>query len=133
MVVLIIGFILFFGTRSNAEDIKEQCNVACISNSVAGYCDLPRNLIASDLPNDLESKSGTCDFFSTSKEYLKYGINKCEKIKCHEVIDQTCVTGIKGSWETPQADGSCAQKGEFLRRKVTPSDNPPEPGMICCV
>jgi hypothetical protein len=55
-----------------------------------------------------------------------------EQIIIPEEGDQTCVSGLGGSWESPLSNGGCEQSGEKIRIKITPSDNPPIQGQICC-
>jgi len=88
LVVLIVGFTVGWGklapwlSSSNVDSIKTQCEVACSTGSVYGYCKEVRTL------NDGENKySGTCQLFSSSEpvngvDYSIYGIVACPTITC---------------------------------------------------
>jgi len=89
LVVLVLGFATnwqifssIFPTN-NVDTIKTQCQTACATNSVYGYCTESRTLKANDLPEGADGK-GTCYFFSTTggADYTKYGIAQCPSITC---------------------------------------------------
>ena len=78
-----------------------------------------------------------CDELSKNSAYAQYNVETCPAISCAAqqgagTADQTCVTGLGGTWEFPDAQGNCPQSGEEIVRKLIPSDNPPTPGQICC-
>lgn len=86
LVVLVLGFTLgwdkiapFIKPSNNVKDVVQSCSVACSSQSVYDFCSFERELKATDLPGDVKSVKGTCQFFSDSvnSEYAKYGVEVC--------------------------------------------------------
>jgi len=57
-----------------ATTLVNQCQAACTTGNIYGYCGLERTLIASDLQTGIK---GNCSFFSTTAAYQKYGVAKC--------------------------------------------------------
>lgn len=125
--VLILTFIP--KTKSNAQkpsSLRDLCAGFCETNQRTAFC-----FVAVNVNENLKK---TCDELSSNQEYLKYNVKKCENISCAPLeIDQTCVSGLGGSWETPEIGGSCPQSGDKIIFKVKSSDNSPIAGQICCV
>jgi len=140
LVVIVLFAIVFvilvnLKNKTNVEDIINQCEMSCVGKSVYGFCDVQRTLIDPDLPNNQESVKASCDFFSTSGTYAKYGIEKCPEIQPCDAAkdtDQTCVTGLGGIWQTPDNQGNCPLQEGKTGKERTPSDNPIIAGQICC-
>jgi len=93
LVLLIVGFmtgwqkVLPWVSSNNVDTIVNQCQAACATQDIYGFCTLSRTLKASDLSNDADGKAqkevtGTCSFFSGEEDYLKYNIGKCFDIVC---------------------------------------------------
>jgi hypothetical protein len=92
LVVLVLGFtigwnkLLPFVSSNNVQGIVTGCSTACSTNNNYDYCTLPRILKADDLPVEngvkLKEKAGTCNFFSSNADYVKYGIDACSTISC---------------------------------------------------
>ena len=88
LIVLVLGFtmgwnkILPFFPSNNVENIKTTCNTACSTASMYDFCTLPRTLKAPDIPGGAKEFVGNCSFFSTNKDYLKYGIETCSSVTC---------------------------------------------------
>jgi len=107
--------------------IDVQCRLACENAQRTAFCFVERNV------ND--ELTTTCDELSKNSLYVEYNIETCSAISCivqQEAIDQTCITGLGGTWESPDAEGKCPQSGIKIIRQVTPSDEPPIQGQICC-
>ena len=134
-IVVLVGIIiavLFLGGEKPSP-ISEQCAFACEGESVVGFCSVERTVT-----KDLRL---TCETLATDSQYSKYNVQSCSAISCSTYIEeqeeesspegQTCAM-IGGVWETPDASGNCVQDGELIKRKLIPSDNPPEAGQICC-
>ncbi len=92
LVVLVLGFSTnwqifssLFPTN-NVDTVKSQCQTACATNSVYGFCTETKTLKANDLPpvNDekVNEVSNTCQYFSKAIEFSKYGIANCPGISC---------------------------------------------------
>lgn len=126
LLILTMGIIIWnLSTKSKTDSISVQCKFACETNSVYGFCSAER-IVNDDL-------KATCKTLAENPQYAKYGVETCPTISCdHQDLDQTCVSGLGGTWEFSLADGTCSQSGTEIRRQVTPSDNPPIEGQICC-
>jgi len=134
LLVLIIGIIIW-GIYSRIESkpklnpIDAQCRFACENAQRTGFCFVERKV------ND--ELTATCDELSKNPLYAEYNVEACPAISCvaqenQKEKDQTCVTGLGGKWEFPDAQGKCPQSGEEVIRQVTPSNEPPVQGQICC-
>jgi len=87
LVVLVIGFtigwqkIIPWISSNNVDTIVNQCQAACSTNNVYGYCSMNRTLKADDLPKiddkTVKEITATCYYFSTNADYLKYNIAPC--------------------------------------------------------
>jgi hypothetical protein len=129
VVVAIVAVILILEKKEEPNPIDVQCKFACDNNQRTAFCFVERTV-----NNKLTT---TCDELSKNSLYAEYNVETCPAISCEaqqggEAIDQTCVTGLGGSWEFPDAQGKCPQTGIKIVRQVTPSDNPPVAGQICC-
>jgi len=133
-IILIIGAIIW-GISSKVESkpkpnpIDVQCKYACDNNQRTGFCFVERKVT--------DELTATCDELSKNPLYTKYNVGTCPAISCvvkktQKETDQTCITGLGGKWEFPDEQGKCPQSGIKLVRQVTPSDNPPTSGQICC-
>ena len=127
---VIVGFLFFQKNKSAQPDpVSEQCAFACESEQKVAFCNVERTVGNLKL---------TCDELATNSQYTSYNVETCATISCEEYeqeqasIDQTCVTGLGGTWQTSEATGTCPQTGDKIVRQVTPSDNPPQVGQICC-
>lgn len=112
-----------------SSPISAQCKFACDSAQKTSFCDVERKVT--------ESITTTCKELATNSQYSSYNVQPCSTIDCNPIptaqeLDQTCVTGLGGTWENPTSGGGCAPGGNKIRRQVTPSDNPPSAGQICC-
>ena len=109
------------------DPIAEQCRLACESGSKIGFCDVERKVT--------DALSTSCKELSTNSQYSSYNVQICTSIDCNSApatqTDTTC-SGLSGTWTTPTSDGKCPQSGNRLKRQITPSDNPPSAGQICC-
>ena len=115
--------------ESAPSPITEQCKFACDSNQKTSFCDVERKVT--------ETLTTTCKELATSSQYSSYNVQTCPSINCNPIptvqeLDQTCVTGLGGNWENPTSSGGCSPGGNKIRRQITPSDNPPIAGQICC-
>ena len=124
--VLIIGIIIWsLSTEPKPDPLSLQCQNACEGNSVYGFCSAERKV-----NNELKI---TCQTLAEDSQYVKYGVETCPEISCEpQDLDQTCVIGLGGTWESPTAEGGCSQGGAKVRRQVTSPDEPPVEGQICC-
>jgi len=82
LVVLALGmtgawktFLPWLSVDNNVDTVVNQCQVACTTNSVYGYCNLERTLKSPDLVK--EGVKGTCQFFATETDYTQFGITPC--------------------------------------------------------
>jgi len=124
---LIIGIIIWGSSKPELkpDPISIQCQYACEIGEVYGFCSAKRNV-----EDDVRA---TCKTLAEDSQYAEYNVESCLEISCGpQDLDQTCVSGLGGTWESPTADGECSQGGAKIRRPVTPSDEPPIEGQICC-
>jgi len=133
VIILILAAILAVILILQKEKVKPnpidvQCRAACESNQKTAFCFVERMI------ND--EIIATCDELSKNSLYAEYNVETCPAISCvvqeETAADQTCVTGLGGKWEFPDANGKCPQSGITIVRKLTPSDNPLVQGQICC-
>ena len=82
LVFLIYGFVVgwdkllsWINPGNNVDLMVSQCQVACATNSVYGFCTQQRTLKAEDLPG--KQATATCSSFSIDSAYTKYNIAKC--------------------------------------------------------
>ncbi len=127
LIVIIVGIVLILdkeGEEPNPIDV--QCSFACESNQKTAFCVVERKVT-----NELIT---TCDELSKNSLYTEYNVETCPAISCfvQQESDQTCVTGLGGTWKTADANGECVQSGIKIIRKLVSSDNPPIQGQVCC-
>lgn len=92
LVVLALGFTMgwdkiapWIGGGSNVDTIKQQCGVACSTNSVYDYCSMKRDL------NDGVDKLKDVTCYWLSEKKIVYGIEKCGNFcKDTVVLGETC-------------------------------------------
>ena len=127
-VVLPNGFLVngVMYDRDAIESLVETCNKWCNEERLSSWCDF--ELSASP------TVSGTCNAFSRSTIYSWISVNKCPAIDCNNrpVIDETCIVGLGGVWESPTTAGQCEQRGDSQRFLLVPTDNSPVAGQVCC-
>lgn len=136
-VILISAIILFVAIaaflvidliiKQRPDPLSVQCQAACEGGNIAKFCiiGIPLN----------DGSTATCLQLSTSAQYSSYGVKLCPTISCagsSQKGDQTCVTGLGGTWTTP-ISGGCPQSGIKIVRQVYSSDQAPIAGQICCV
>ena len=132
IVVLIVVVLILNLTKEEVippNPITVQCQNQCDAESKIGFCDVERRVT--------EIIVTTCYELSTNPSYTQYGIQACPTVSCAtqsgtQTMDQTCVSGLGGTWEIPTANGGCEQSGTKIRRELNSSDNPPVNGQICC-
>lgn len=125
LIVLIAVILILKKEKIEPNPIDVQCEFACESSQRTSFCFVER------IVND--ELTTTCDELSKNSLYAEYNVETCPAISCVvQEIDQTCVTGLGGTWEFPDAEGKCVQSGIKIIRQVTPSDQPPISGQICC-
>ncbi len=126
LIVISVAVILILKKEVEPNPIDIQCSFACENNQRTAFCFVERKV------ND--ELTTTCDELSKNSLYAQYNVETCPAISCvvQEEADQTCVTGLGGTWESPDAEGNCPQSGIKIVRKLTPSDEPPIQGQICC-
>lgn len=115
------------GELTPEESLALTCDEWCTAVSVNEWCDF-------ELSIGQGGASGSCYGFANSPLYTHVGVQKCPAIDCNNrpVVDQTCVAGLGGTWETPNAQGGCDSIGERERFVLTPTDSPPTTGQVCC-
>ena len=108
------------------NSLVETCSEWCDTKAINDWCDF--ELSAS------ETLKGTCLGFSKSQIYKEFGVNSCPAIDCNNrpEVDQACISGLGGIWETPKSEGKCEQLGDTTRFVLTPTDSSPVQGQICC-
>jgi hypothetical protein len=127
LIVISVGIILILKKEEiKPNPIDIQCGFDCENNQRTAFCFVERKV------ND--TLTTTCDELSKNSLYAQYNVETCPAISCvvQEEADQTCITGLGGTWESPDAEGKCLQGGIKIVRKLTSSDEPPVPGQICC-
>ena len=127
LIVISVVVILILDKEEKPNPIDIQCRFACESSQRTAFCFVERKV------ND--ELTTTCDELSKNSLYTEYNVETCHVISCviqQEEADQTCVTGLGGTWESPDAEGKCPQGGIKIIRQVTPSDEPLAQGQICC-
>ena len=127
LVVLVAVILILEKEKVEPNPIDVQCRFACENAQRTAFCFVERKV------ND--ELTTTCDELSKNSLYAEYNVETCPAISCvvqDEAIDQTCVTGLGGTWESPDAEGKCPQSGEEIVRKLTPSDESLIQGQICC-
>jgi len=116
-----------------ADPIFKQCEDACTSGNKALFCDFTRRF---------NNVAVTCDDLATNPQYSEYNVKSCSAIDCNPVkteeqiaqeADETCVTGLGGTWENPDLNSMCPIGDGKAGIKLTSSDNPPSAGQICCI
>ena len=136
-IILIISIFIIFvlpkkeGLGGEQPDpVSVQCASLCETNQRDGFCNF-RIRVSDQIRT-------TCDDLSTNPAYSSYNVQNCSLISCTLPVEeaarlnnQTC-TGIGGTWQTPETDGTCPQTGLELVRKLVPTDEPLTPGQICC-
>jgi hypothetical protein len=82
LVFLIIGFAIgwkkilpWIKPSNNVDQIRQQCELACNTNSKYNFCSVKR-----ELKSDTEKLEDTCYFFSKKRKV--YGIEECPGITC---------------------------------------------------
>lgn len=126
--VVIAGIIFLILTREvKPEPASVQCEFFCNTNQANAFCNVK---ITAD-----KNTKATCYDLSTKSAYAKFGVVSCPTISCSSLdeIDRTCVTGLGGSWVFLE-NNKCPADPEGIRilRQLTPSDNPPIEGQVCC-
>lgn len=127
LVVLVAVILILEKEKIEPNPIDVQCRFACENDQRTAFCFVERNV------ND--ELTTTCDELSKNSLYAEYNVEVCPAISCivqDEATDQTCVTGLGGTWEFPDAQGNCPQTGIKIIRQITPSDKPLVQGQICC-
>jgi hypothetical protein len=127
LIVISVGIILILKKEEiKPNPIDVQCRFACENAQRTAFCFVEREV------ND--ELTTTCDELSKNSLYAQYNVETCPAISCvvQEEVDQTCVTGLGGTWESPDAEGNCPQSGIKIVRQVTPSDEPLAQGQVCC-
>jgi len=127
VIAISVAVILILKKEAPAPNpIDVQCGFACENNQRTAFCFVER-----EVNNELTT---TCDELSKNTLYTQYNVETCSAISCvvQQEADQTCITGLGGTWESPDTEGNCPQSGIKIVRQVTPSDNPPIQGQICC-
>lgn len=126
LIVISVAVILILKKEIKPNPIDVQCRVACENNQRTAFCFVERKV-----NNALTT---TCDELSKNSLYVQYNVETCPIISCviQEEADQTCITGLGGTWEFPDEEGICPQSGEEIVRKLTSSDEPPIQGQVCC-
>ncbi len=124
--LVIVAVFIFQITRSKPDPISVQCAFACDSGQKSSFCLVERTL--------KDKTNVTCSDLSSNPIYSSYNVLKCPSMPCTvsaKEADQTCVIGLGGKWVIP-VGGTCPQTGDKIVRKLTPSDQPPVNGQICC-
>ena len=125
--ILVAVILILEKEKVEPNPIDVQCRFACENAQRTAFCFVERKV------ND--ELTTTCDELSKNNLYTEYNVETCPAISCvvqDEAIDQTCVTGLGGTWESLDAQGNCPQSGITIVREVTPSNQPPISGQICC-
>ena len=130
VLAVIVILILSYTGKPKTDPLSVQCQFACESGQKTSFCNVERVLD--------NGASATCDQLSSDSQYSNYGVQPCDSFSCTvsqqeaaRLADQTCVTGLGGTWETP-VDGKCPQSGIVLVTELNSSDQPPTAGQICC-
>ncbi len=127
LIIISVAVILILEKKEEKPNpIDVQCRFACESSQRTAFCFVERKV------ND--ELTTTCDELSKNSLYTQYNVETCSAISCvvQQEADQTCVTGLGGTWESPDAEGNCPQSGIKIVRQVTPSDEPLAQGQVCC-
>lgn len=86
LVVLILGFTLGWEklapwlSSNNVNTIVNQCQIACTTSDVYGYCSQERILKSDDLPDGIKEVTNNCKFFSETENYKKYNVGECPEL-----------------------------------------------------
>ena len=129
LALVVVGAIVFFilNKQVKPEPAPVQCANFCETNQAYAFCNVK-------ITADKDTKA-TCQDLSTKFAYSKFNVEKCPTISCESLsnIDKTCVTGLGGNWVFPEND-KCPADPEGIRilRQLTPSDNAPVEGQVCC-
>jgi len=129
LALIVVGGIIFFLVKKEVkpEPAPVQCASFCETNQAYAFCNVK-------ITADKDTKA-TCQDLSTKFAYSKFNVEKCLTISCESLsnIDKTCVTGLGGTWVFLENE-KCPPDPEGIRilRKITPSDNPPIEGQVCC-
>ncbi|MGA2130184.1 MAG: hypothetical protein ABSG05_01030 [Candidatus Pacearchaeota archaeon] len=132
IIIIIAAVIVFFVflNKQKPDPVSAQCAFACQSGQKTAFCDVELTL------ND--KTLATCYNLSTNSQYSSYNVQACPSISCTlsaqqaaHLADQTCITGLGGAWQTP-INGMCPQTKITAVIQLTPSDQSPIAGQICC-
>ena len=87
LILLALGFtigwqkIVPWLSTNNVDTVVNQCQSACGTSSVYGFCSQNRTLKADDLPQvngkTVKEISGTCNYFATTGSFSSYSITDC--------------------------------------------------------
>ncbi len=126
LVVLVAVILILEKEKVEPNPIDVQCRFACENAQRTAFCFVERKI------ND--ELTTTCDELSKNSLYSEYNVEMCPAISCvvQQEADQTCITGLGGTWEFPDTGGKCLQSGITIIRQIMPSDKPPVQGQICC-
>jgi len=131
LIIAVGGYVLFTGEEEPAvseqvSSLVATCDEWCSNEQINEWCDFE---LAAD------TGRGSCYGFANSPLYTDLGVQKCGAIDCNNrpVEDNTCVEGLGGVWETPDAEGECSSVNGITRFTVSSTDEPPISGKVCCV
>jgi len=130
--IIIFGLYIFVFNSGQPEQseaitsLVETCARWCSEERLSSWCDF--ELSASP------TVSGTCNAFSRSTIYAGYNVQGCPAIDCESrppaQTESTC-SEIGGVWEA-SIGGKCEEIGDANRFILSPTENPPVSGQICC-
>lgn len=109
LALLILGFTLGWNNISewispsdNVDDIVDQCQIACSTNSKYDFCTKARTLKEDNL------EIGTnCATFSVISEYSKYGISACPTVDCDFSCEDIMIKDVEGNEKFASLKDSC--------------------------
>ena len=136
VLLIISGIYIFFSGEGELKDSEQltpseslvkTCDEWCDAESIGEWCDF-------ELSIGQDGASGSCYGFANSPLYTEVGVKKCAAIDCNNrpEVDQTCVSGLGGTWEIPNAEGKCDNIGARERFVLSPTDTPTVESQICC-
>ncbi|MBU1252390.1 MAG: hypothetical protein KJ905_00475 [Nanoarchaeota archaeon] len=138
VLIIIVGAFFLF-TRE--DEVSESPIQSTTVNSLVQTCDSWCNAVQINDWCDFELSAGenlakgSCYGFANSPLYTQLGVKKCSTIDCNNrpEVDNTCVSGLGGVWDTPNSEDQCSSINGIIRFVVAPTDEPQTPEQVCCV
>ena len=109
-----------FASKSNIDNIKSACALACSAGGASDYCSLVRDV---KMPDDSKLK-GSCATLGPQ------GVASCSAVSCTTSAYPSC-DALGGAWED-----TCGEKRAIAKSSdmyvASPESHPENNGKFCC-